>query len=49
MREAFASAAGGAGRLLFLAGEAGIGKTTLAETFLEEIGGGVHVGVGRCS
>jgi tRNA A-37 threonylcarbamoyl transferase component Bud32/tetratricopeptide (TPR) repeat protein len=40
------------GRLVFVGGEAGMGKTTLVETFLqhlEESGDGVRIGRGRCS
>jgi tetratricopeptide (TPR) repeat protein len=52
LRAAFESAAGGKGRLFCLAGEAGIGKTTVVERFLRELatsGVGCWVARGRCS
>lgn len=44
---AVAEAAGGAGRIVLLAGEAGVGKTALLAT-LPDAGGGARVLVGRC-
>ena len=41
-------AGGGQGRLAFLAGEAGIGKTVLVRTFCESVEGLVPVAVGAC-
>jgi predicted ATPase/predicted Ser/Thr protein kinase len=47
---AFAAAAAGTGSLVCVAGEPGIGKTTLVEEFLADIAaGGPHVARGRCS
>src|SRR5262249_50229249 len=48
----FASAAGGRGLLLCVAGEPGIGKTTLVEAFLDELAAGNRtwrIARGRCS
>jgi DNA-binding winged helix-turn-helix (wHTH) protein len=46
----YAVANGGERRLVFVTGEAGIGKTTLVDTFLAELGAtdGVRVGRGQC-
>jgi DNA-binding CsgD family transcriptional regulator len=41
-------AARGAGRLLFVAGEAGVGKTTFVTRVLADAGGQATVAVGRC-
>jgi hypothetical protein len=52
LREAFAAAEAGRGLLLGLAGEPGAGKTTLVESFLEELAAGperVVVARGQCS
>jgi DNA-binding winged helix-turn-helix (wHTH) protein/predicted ATPase len=50
LRALFASALGGERRLVFVTGEAGIGKTTLVEAFLAELGaaGGLRIGRGQC-
>src|SRR5258706_9376663 len=49
LRTALAAAAGGHGRLLLLVGEAGIGKTRLAETLAAGAGAhGMEVAWGRC-
>ncbi|MFO0991849.1 MAG: AAA family ATPase [Hyphomicrobiales bacterium] len=45
---AFREAANGAGRIVLVSGEAGIGKTTLVETFLADHRAGARVLVGRC-
>jgi predicted ATPase len=48
----FDSAQRGRGRLVVVSGEAGVGKTTLVETFvrnIEESGEAVRIGRGRCS
>jgi len=51
LRRAFASAAGGHGLLVCVAGEPGIGKTTAVEEFLSELAasGACAVARGRCS
>src|SRR3954468_20076973 len=52
LQAAFRSAAGGQGRMVCLAGEAGIGKTSIAEKFLRLLpaaGARCHVARGRCS
>jgi hypothetical protein len=52
LRSAFESAAAGHGRLICVAGEPGIGKTTVVEVFLRELvtsGAGCYVARGRCS
>jgi DNA-binding winged helix-turn-helix (wHTH) protein/tetratricopeptide (TPR) repeat protein len=38
----------GARRIVFVSGEAGIGKTTLIDRFVEEVGAGVSVARGQC-
>ena len=49
LRAALASASSGRGRLVLLSGEAGIGKTRLADTFAAEAReGGARVAWGRC-
>ena len=49
LRAALASASRGRGRLVLLSGEAGIGKTRLADTFAAEAReGGARVAWGRC-
>lgn len=42
------AAASGAGRLVFVAGEAGVGKTSLIEAFLRRLPGGAVVLTGAC-
>src|SRR5579864_819826 len=52
LRAGFESAAAGHGLLLCVAGEPGMGKTTLVEEFLGELAAGqrtCHLGRGRCS
>ncbi len=52
LRREFTRAQRGRGRLLVISGEAGLGKTTLVETFvrqLEDSGEAVRIGRGRCS
>jgi predicted ATPase len=52
LRRAFESAAAGQGAVIALSGEPGIGKTTLAEEFLDWLGASgeqAYVGRGRCS
>ena len=52
LREAFESSLGGAGLLVAVAGESGIGKTTLVEDFLCELeveSPSSRIGRGRCS
>jgi len=52
LRESFASASSRRGLLLCVAGEPGMGKTTLVEDFLAELESGdqaLHIGRGRCS
>jgi DNA-binding winged helix-turn-helix (wHTH) protein/tetratricopeptide (TPR) repeat protein len=41
-------AATGARRIVFVTGEAGIGKTTLIDRFIEEVGAGVTAARGQC-
>lgn len=41
---AWAAAAGGAGRLVLVEGDAGLGKTTVVRTFCESVGSAVHWG-----
>ena len=43
-----ADAARGQGRLLFVAGEAGVGKTTFVDRVVADAGGRARVAVGRC-
>src|SRR5437867_5193520 len=45
-----ATAVGGRRRLVFVTGEAGIGKTALVDAFLAQVGDadGVHIGRGQC-
>ena len=43
-----ADAADGHGRLLFVAGEAGVGKTTFVTAVVTAAGAGARVAVGRC-
>jgi len=49
LRDAFESTRAGRGGILALAGEPGIGKTTVADTFLQGVSGFCRIGVGRCS
>ena len=44
----FTTAAAGERRLVFVTGEAGIGKTTLVEAFLAGLGDGIRIGRGQC-
>jgi predicted ATPase/DNA-binding winged helix-turn-helix (wHTH) protein len=50
LRELLATALEGERRLVFVTGEAGIGKTTLVEAFLAELAdrGGIRIGRGQC-
>lgn len=48
LRQAFAGAAAGRGRLLFVAGEAGVGKTSLLRRFTERDVGDTRVLWGTC-
>src|SRR5258705_9439874 len=49
LQRSFETARAGRRRLVFVTGEAGIGKTTLVETFLARLGGGdVRIGRGQC-
>jgi DNA-binding CsgD family transcriptional regulator len=48
LSEALAEATAGAGRVVLLSGEAGVGKTALVQRFLEESGENAHVLVGAC-
>ena len=47
LRSAFAEAARGVRQIIFLNGEAGIGKTTIVEAFLNEAAAGDEVWIGR--
>ncbi|MGH9134460.1 MAG: AAA family ATPase, partial [Ilumatobacteraceae bacterium] len=38
----------GRGRVVFVGGEPGIGKTSLVTAFASDAGAGVRVGIGRC-
>jgi len=49
LRSALDNARSGRGGIVALAGEPGIGKTTAAETFLEEVSASCRIGTGRCS
>jgi tetratricopeptide (TPR) repeat protein len=51
LRTAFADVSGGAGLLVSIAGEPGVGKTTLVNEFLAEVGGSRQAwsATGRCS
>lgn len=52
LASAFASAAGGCGVMACVAGEPGIGKTTLVQDFLSDLqasGNRFHLAIGRCS
>jgi predicted ATPase len=49
LRTAFEAADRGAGQLIAIAGEPGIGKSTLVDDFLSEIATPAWVGRGRCS
>ena len=48
LRDALHDAEGGAGRLVLLGGEAGVGKTALVDSFLAAASGGVRVLRGAC-
>jgi DNA-binding winged helix-turn-helix (wHTH) protein len=48
LHAAFERADAGARQVVFVTGEAGIGKTTLAEAFLARIDGGARLARGRC-
>jgi predicted ATPase/DNA-binding winged helix-turn-helix (wHTH) protein len=50
LRALFAAAASGRRKLVFVTGEAGIGKTTLVEAFLSQLGAGeaLRIGRGQC-
>ena len=49
LRTALLAARNGHGSLMALTGEPGIGKTTVVERFLQEVGGTCRVGRGHCS
>jgi predicted ATPase len=44
----FESASSGHGRIAFIGGEAGIGKTSLVRAFVDDIAGEARVATGRC-
>jgi len=48
LQEALAAATRGAGRAVFLSGEAGIGKTSLVRAFVEDVPPGTRVLSGAC-
>jgi DNA-binding winged helix-turn-helix (wHTH) protein/predicted ATPase len=48
LQRSFGTARTGRRQLVFITGEAGIGKTTLVEAFLARVGGGVRIGRGQC-
>lgn len=48
LRGHYEAAAAGQRQVVFVTGEAGIGKTALVEAFLGELGAGVRVGRGQC-
>ena len=48
LERAFAAARGGSGRVVAIAGEAGVGKTTLVERFVADIGAQARVYRGAC-
>jgi DNA-binding CsgD family transcriptional regulator len=48
LRKAAAEAAGGAGRVLWVVGEAGVGKSALVSAFSAEVAGGMRVLTGAC-
>ena len=48
LRECLDQAGGGTGQLVFLGGEAGIGKTSLTEAFLADVGDDTRVAVISC-
>ena len=48
LEDALTEAAAGRGRLVLVAGEAGVGKTTVIRTFCDEQAGSVHVFSGAC-
>jgi DNA-binding winged helix-turn-helix (wHTH) protein len=49
LRRAFDGASRGPGRIIAVTGEPGIGKTTVVDTFLQDIEGCCRIGRGRCS
>jgi DNA-binding winged helix-turn-helix (wHTH) protein len=49
LRRAFENASAGKGKLVAIAGEPGIGKTTIVNVFLQEISSQCVLGRGRCS
>jgi DNA-binding winged helix-turn-helix (wHTH) protein/tetratricopeptide (TPR) repeat protein len=48
LRERWGRALAGQRQLVFVTGEPGIGKTTLVEAFVADVGDGVRVGRGQC-
>jgi len=48
LERAFAAARGGSGRVVAIAGEAGVGKTTLVERFVADVGAQVRIHRGAC-